>query len=215
QEWEAAESVWLWTDGSSSMDYRSDPSLPTKDDRALMLVLALVSLLLRAGERVAFLGSGRRPIGGRAGMMSFCEQLMNQRDGDQSLPADQHLPRYARVVMISDFFTDLDQLKTKLRGFSGLGVRGHLLQVIDPAEDDLPFSGRVRFDDIEEGDSSALIGDVDSVRERYRRRFRAHIDGVREVGRSLGWTASLHRTGRPPEPALLGLYNALANTVQG
>ncbi|MGI9492564.1 MAG: DUF58 domain-containing protein, partial [Geminicoccaceae bacterium] len=40
QEWEAAESVWLWTDGSSSMDYRSDPSLPTKDDRALMLVLA-------------------------------------------------------------------------------------------------------------------------------------------------------------------------------
>jgi uncharacterized protein (DUF58 family) len=215
QEWEAAESVWLWTDGSSSMDYRSDPSLPTKDDRALMLVLALVSLLIRAGERVAFLGSGRRPIGGRAGMMSFCEQLMSQRDDDRSLPVDQHLPHYARVVMISDFFTDLDQLKTKLRGFSGLGIRGHLLQVIDPAEDDLPFSGRVRFDDIEEGDSSALIGDVDNVRERYQRRIQAHIDGVREIGRSLGWTVALHRTGRSPEPALLGLYNVLANMVQG
>lgn len=215
QEWEAAESVWLWTDSSSSMDYRSDPSLPTKEDRALILALALVSLLVRAGERVAFLGSGRRPVGGRAGMISFCEQLMSQRDDDRGLPADQQLPRYARIVMISDFFSDLDQLKTKLRGFSGLGIRGHLLQVIDPAEDDLPFSGRVRFDDVRPGDSSALIGDVDSVRERYQRRFHAHIDGVREVGRSLGWTAGLHRTGRSPEPALLGLYNALADTVQG
>ena len=215
QEWEAAESVWLWADGSSSMNYRSDPAVPTKDDRALMLVLALVSLLIRAGERVAFLGSGRRPIGGRAGMVSFCEQLMGERGNDQSLPVDQQLPRYARIVMVSDFFTNLEQLKSKLRGFSGLGIRGHLLQVIDPAEDDLPFSGRVRFDDTEQGDSWALIGDVDNVRDRYQRRFRAHIDGVRDIGRALGWTAALHRTGNAPEPALLGLYNALANRVQG
>lgn len=215
QEWEAAESVWLWADGSSSMAYRSDPTLPTKDDRALILVLALGSLLVRAGERIALLGSGRRPVGGRAAMMSFCEQLMSQRDGGESLPMSQPLPRYARIVMISDFFANLDDLKIKLRGFAGLGVRGHLLQVIDPAEEDLPFSGRVRFNDVEQGDSTALIGDVDSVRLRYQRRFRAHIDGVRDIGRSLGWTAALHRTGRSPEPALLGLYNALAKTVQG
>jgi uncharacterized protein (DUF58 family) len=215
QEWEAAESVWLWADGSPSMAYRSAPSLPTKDDRALLLVLALASLLIRAGERVALLGSGRRPVGGRAGMMSFCEQLIGQQDDADNLPVGQQLPRYARIVMVSDFFTDLDELKTRLRGFVGLGVRGHLLQVIDPAEEDLPFSGRVRFDDVERGESTALIGDVDSVRARYQRRFRAHIDGVRDVGRSLAWTAALHRTGRPPEPALLGIYNALANTVQG
>jgi len=117
--------------------------------------------------------------------------------------------------MISDFFTPIDDLKDRLRSFAGLGVRGHLLQVLDPAEEDLPFAGRVRFDDIERADHQALIGNVDSVRHRYQERFRAHIDGVATVGRALGWTVAQHRTENPPEPALLGLYNVLAGTVQG
>ncbi len=215
QEWEAAESVWLWADSSPSMTYRSDTTLSTKNDRALVLVLALASLLTRSGERVAVLGSDLRPAGGRAGMMSFCEQLISQLDQGDRLSQNAQLPRHARVVMVSDFFTNLDDLKTHIRGLVGLGVRGHLLQVIDPAEEDLPFHGRVRFDDVEQSAGSALIGDVGSIRERYQRRFRAHIDGVATIGRALGWTVALHRTDRPTEPPLLGLYNALANSGQG
>lgn len=215
QEWEAAESVWLWADGSGSMDYRSSDALPTKDDRSLLLVLALAALLIRAGERVALLGSERRPAGGRAGLQRFCDQLIEQADDRSDLPKDQALPHYARIVMISDFFTPLDDLKARLRGFTGLGVRGHLLQVLDPAEEDLPFNGRVRFDDLERADHQALVGNVDSVRSRYQQRFRAHVEGVSDIGRALGWTVATHRTENPPEPALLGLYNALAGTVQG
>lgn len=215
QEWEAAESVWLWADGSASMDYRSDETLPTKDDRALLLVLALAALLVRAGERITLLGSGERPSGGRAGLARFCDQLVRQAGETDALPATETLPAHARIVMISDFFTPLDSLKTWLRGIAGVGARGHLLQVIDPAEQDLPFHGRVRFDDVEEADHFALISNVDSVRERYQTRFRAHIDGVAEISRSLGLAAALHRTSTPAEPALLALYNALAGTVKG
>ena len=46
----------------------------------------------------------------------------------------QPLPRYARLVLISDFFMPLDELRERLRGFVAMGVRGHLLQVLDPAE---------------------------------------------------------------------------------
>jgi len=215
QEWEAAESVWLWADGSASMDYRSDETLPTKDDRSLLLILALAVLLVRAGERVALLGSGQRPVGGRAGLARICDQLAGQvRDGND-LPESQSLPTHARVVMVSDFFTPLDDLKAWLRGFAGMGARGHLLQVIDPAEEDLPFNGRVRFDDVEQTDQWALISNVDTVRSRYQGRFRAHIDGVAEISRSLGLAFGMHRTSSPAEPALLALYNALAGTVKG
>jgi uncharacterized protein (DUF58 family) len=117
--------------------------------------------------------------------------------------------------MVSDFFMPLDNLKAWFRGFAGRGARGHLLQVIDPAEEDLPFDGRVRFDDVEETDSFALISNVDSVRDRYQRRFRAHIEGVADISRSLGLAIALHRTSTPAEPALLALYNALAGTVKG
>ena len=215
QEWEAAESVWLWADGSGSMDYRSDDGLPTKDDRSLLLVLALAALLVRAGERITLLGSGQRPAGGRTGLARFCDQLVAQGEQANDLPLTEAVPSYARIVMVSDFFTPLDQLRSWLRSFAGIGVRGHLLQVIDPAEEDLPFNGRVRFDDLEQTDHWALISNVDSVRDRYQRRFRAHIDGVAEICRSLGLAWGMHRTSSPPEPALLALYNALAGTVRG
>jgi len=215
QEWEAAESVWLWADGSASMDYRSDKAWPTKDDRSLLLVLALAALLTRAGERITLLGSGQRPVGGRAGLARFCDQLIEQNDRPDQLPSNQTLPHHARVVIVSDFFSPLDELKAWFRGFTSLGVRGHLLQVLDPAEEDLPFDGRVRFDDLEQTDRWALISNVDSIRDRYQQRFRAHVDGVADIGRGLGLAVATHRTSNPPEPALLALYNALAGTVKG
>ena len=60
-EWEAAQSVWVWRDGSASMVYRSRRDLPEKRERAELLVLALMALLVRGGERIALLGQPVRP----------------------------------------------------------------------------------------------------------------------------------------------------------
>jgi uncharacterized protein (DUF58 family) len=214
QEWEAAESVWLWPDSSASMDWRSTPSWPTKGNRALLLLLALGSLLTRAGERIALLGRRRRPTGGRVGMATLCEDLLARSPSEPSLPAIQPLPRFARMVLISDFFTPLEELRERLRGFVAMGVRGHLLQVLDPAEPNLPFAGRVRFEGLEQ-DGVALIGNVDGVRERYRGRLEAHREGLRDLARSLRWTFSSHISDHPPEPPLLALYTALSTKAQG
>jgi uncharacterized protein (DUF58 family) len=214
QEWEAAESVWLWADSSPSMAYASGPNWPTKADRALLLLLALGSLLTRAGERVALLGRRRRPSGGRIGMASLSEDLLTRSSAEPSLAPIQPLPRFARMVLISDFFTPLDQLRERLRGFVAMGVRGHLLQVLDPAEPELPFVGRVRFEGLEQ-DGVALIGNVDGVRQRYRGRLAAHRDGLRALARSLGWTFAGHVCDQPPEPPLLALYTALSTKAQG
>ena len=51
------------------MDYRSDRSLPTKRERAELLLLALASLLIRAGERVALIGGDTPPATGRASLL--------------------------------------------------------------------------------------------------------------------------------------------------
>ncbi len=213
QEWEAAESVWLWADLSASMAYHSGPRWPSKQDRALLLLLALASLLTRAGERIALLGDGRRPIGGRAGMASVIEALLS-RDGDgSSLPPAQALPRHARLVVISDFFTPIEALRDRLRSFVAMGVRGHLLQVLDPAEPSLPFAGRVRFEGLEQ-DGSTLIGNVDGVRGKYQARLEAHRQALRDLVRSLRWTYALHVCDQPPEPALLALYTVLATKGQ-
>ena len=214
QEWEAAETVWLWVDGSGSMAYRSAARLPTKQDRATLLLLALASLLTRAGERIALLGDQRRPSGGRVAMTALCDRLRAQPAGGSSKVPTQSLPRYARLVLISDFFVPLEALRDRLRTFLSMGVRGHLLQILDPAEPSLPFAGRVRFEGLED-DGAALIGNVDSVRVRYRDRIEAHRQGLRDLARSLGWTLASHVCDQPPEPPLLALYNALSTKAQG
>lgn len=214
QEWEAAESVWLWSDASSSMAYGSYAAVPTKEDRATVLMLALASLLIRGGERIALLGDQRRPVGGRAGMTAFCERLATRPDPGPSLPPAQPLPRHARVVLISDFFTPVEELRQRFRTFLGLGVRGHLVQVLDPAEPALPYAGRVRFEGVErEGD--ALIANVDGIRQRYQGRLEAHRLALRELTRSFGWTLATHVTDHPAEPPLLALYTALGTRGQG
>jgi uncharacterized protein (DUF58 family) len=133
---------------------------------------------------------------------------------ESSVVPHQQLPRHARLVLISDFFIPLEELRERLRAFVAMGIRGHLLQVLDPAEPSLPFAGRVRFEGLED-DGAALIGNVDSIRVRYRDRVEAHREGLRELARSLGWTLASHVTDHPPEPPLLALYNALSTKAQG
>ena len=76
QEWEAAQSVYLWVDQSASMRFRSAAGLPFKRDRAVLLALAAAALLVRGGEQVAFLEAGARPRGGRFALSRMAEDML-------------------------------------------------------------------------------------------------------------------------------------------
>jgi len=213
-EWEAAQSVWLWRDASASMSYTSADYVPgaewpTKRDRAELLLVALASLLVRGGERLTLLGSGMAPVSGRIALSRVAELIGRDRENAESLPAFEPLPRAGQVVLIGDFLSPPDVVNSAIARFAGAGLKGHLLQVVDPAEEDLPFDGRVRFEGIEERDQ-VVISRVESVREDYSERFRRHRDGLAAIAATLGWSFGFHRTDRPPHLALLALYAALS-----
>jgi uncharacterized protein (DUF58 family) len=206
-EWEAAQSVWLWRDTSASMDYASLKELPTKRGRADILMLALAALLVRGGERVALLGSGLPPAYGRA-VLSRLALLVERAGAGDSLPAVEPLPRYANVVLIGDLLAPLPEVNKVVNGLAARGVRGHLLQVLDPAEETLPFYGRVRFEGFER-EHPILISRVEMVRDEYVERLARHREGLAAIARLAGWSFAMHRTDRPPQTALLALFNAL------
>lgn len=209
-EWEAAQSVWLWRDGSASMQYRSSERWPTKIERAELLLLAIGSLLARGGERLALLGDDGAPAPGRAALRRLATSLEVVPSGSESLPRPTPLPRYSNVVMIGDFLAPLAHIKETLAAFAGWGVVGHLVQVMDPAEETLPFSGRVRFEGMEQ-EGSVLIGRVEDIRADYQAALVLHRQELKNLTRALGWTFTLHHTDRPPQPALLALYLALSS----
>jgi uncharacterized protein (DUF58 family) len=207
-EWEAAQSVWLWRDNSPSMDYASSAAMPTKRARVDLILLALAALLIRGGERVALLGTGLSPASGRAVLNRLALTLGRPVPG-QNLPGYEPLPRYGQLVMVGDLLAPLPQIHALVGRFAATGLRGHLLQVLDPAEETLPFAGRVRFEGLEQ-EAPLLISRVETVREDYARKLAQHREGLAAIARVTGWSFATHRTDRPPHTALLALYSTLA-----
>jgi uncharacterized protein (DUF58 family) len=215
---EAAESVWIWRDGSPSMDYASEFALSTKKDRATVLALALTSLLVQGGESVAALGGGEPPSSGRSAHRRMAHALLDEpgtratATGLESLPPPEHLPRYAQVVLISDFLSPAEDIVSRIKGYASDGIRGHLIQVLDPAEEDLPFTGRTEFEGVEE-DLRLMIGRAESLRKAYHARLALHRDRIMEAAQRINFTFATHRTDRAPHTALLALYGALSGAI--
>lgn len=208
-EWEAAQSVWLWRDGSGSMSWRSVEARDSKQQRAELLLLALAALLLRGGERIAALGSGAVPGGGRPALLRMALSLEREMAKTANLPPQEILPRYGRLVLFSDFLAPLEEIAGLVRQHASRGIRGHLIQILDPAELSFPYAGRLLFEGLE-GEGSWLISRSESVRGAYLKRLERQRLGLAELARRFSWTYSMHRTDRSPEGALLQLYQLIA-----
>ncbi len=208
-EWEAAQSVWLWRDDSPSMHYASQRNLPHKGERAGLLLLALAALLMHGGERVALLGEGYPPALGRATLVRLAETLARDNKAGANIPARDPLPRHAHTVLLSDFLGPMEEIEAAVHGFAGRGVNGHLVQILDPAEETLPFNGRIRFEGFEE-EGTTLINRTETVRDEYVRRLAARREALQALCRHRGWTFSLHHTDASPQSALLALFGLLS-----
>lgn len=200
-EWEAAQTVHLWRDGSASMHWRSGAAMPEKVDRAELLLLALASLLQRGGERVRLLG---QLTGG-----SLPAMAASLAGIAQGAPPDVPLPAHGRVVLFGDFLHPLEETRATIARLAAIPVRGHLLQVLDPAEALLPYSGRVKFRGVE-ADGELLIPQVEGIRDAYAQALAAQQAGLAALCRAAGWGFAMHRTDSPPGTALLALYTALS-----
>jgi uncharacterized protein (DUF58 family) len=202
REWEVAQSVWFWRDGSRGMDFRS--GAVTKRDRASLLSLALASALVRGGERVALLGEGHAPASSRATLrrMALTLSADTQTSG---LPPDAPMSRNAQLVWFGDFLSPLTAIETALRRFTQSGTGGYLVHIIDPAEEDFPYEGRTRFEAPGE-DLRETLGRAETVAPAYRARFKAHGETVALLAGKLGWSYLSHRTDKTPQTALVALY---------
>jgi uncharacterized protein (DUF58 family) len=210
-EWEAAQTIVLWCDTSPSMRWRSRLADTEKAERARLLMLALASLLLRGGERVTMIGQAMRPVAGRHGLRRLAEALHSgdaEEAGRTGLPPAIALPRYAQVVLFGDFLGPLADVEASVAHLAGIPVRAHFVQVLDPAEAALPYSGRVRFAGLEQEDDH-LVPRVEGIRTAYAGRLAEQQAGLAAICTAAGFGFAVHHTDHGPETALLALFTAL------
>ena len=210
REWQAAQSVVLWVDPAQSMDFAGSTRAP-KSDRARLLALALAVLLLRAGEQVGLAGHPQPPRAGKGQMLRLVEALAADltapaQDYASALPSD--FVRQGRAVFISDFLGDLSGLERSLSQAAASGVKGLLLQVLDPDEEAFPFDGRTVF--VSMGGSLAHeTKSAGDLRGRYLARLAERKARLADLAQAAGWVYASHHTGQPATSALLWAYRAL------
>jgi uncharacterized protein (DUF58 family) len=207
KEWQIAQSVLLWVDQAASMQFHSG-DLPSKGARARLLGLAAAILLIRGGERVGLTGLRLPPRRGDAQIAQMAQILSESNDLDYGAPEVQGMLPHSRALFISDFMGDIAPVEDALMRAADRGVRGALLQILDPQEEEFPFDGRTVFTSM----TGALEHETmkaGDLKTRYLERLAERRDRLSTLARTTGWQFHTHHTGQPATAALLWLYGAL------
>ena len=204
REWEAAHTVWIWPDRSPSMVFASPLVWETKLDRALVLTFALGELLVRGGERVGIPGL-MRPTASRAVIDRMADVIVHAAETPASLPPAFAPGPREEVVLFGDFWSPTKEVTGMIASLGSRGAGGHLVQVVDPAEETFPYGGRIEFQE-PEGLGSITIGRAEAWKDDFIRRVALHRDTIRAEAKRLGWSFAVHRTDRPASELVLALH---------
>ncbi|EYR82241.1 DUF58 domain-containing protein [Shinella sp. 838] len=207
REWEAAHTVWIWADLSPSMMYKSTFGSVSKESRALVLMLALAEILARSGERIGCPGV-MEPIAARNAAERLATALMHNASVS-GLPDTGMIRGNSDIVLIGDFLDPVEDVMERLGPLARRGLRGHVVEIADPAEETFPYVGRTEFTDPESG-QKLTAGRAETLKEDYARAYSARRDTLADNLRHLGWSFVPHRTDRLASEALVAVHMYLS-----
>lgn len=207
QEWEAAHTVWIWPDRSPSMAFSSPLAEETKLDRALVMALALAEILVEGGERVGVPGL-TRPSGSRNVVEKIAQAMIYDPVARTSLPPTFAPSPLAEIIVLSDLWSSIADVHRTIAQLSATGAQGHVVQIVDPAEETFPYAGRIEFVE-PEGGGAITAGRAETWRADYEARVERHRAEIRLETDRLGWSFIVHRTDRPASDLLLKLHEQL------
>ncbi len=164
REWEASHTIWLWPDRSPSMEFHSDLTEWSKLDRALVVTFALAEVLVQGGERVGIPGV-IRPTSNRNIIEKMAQAIVHDITERPSLPPHFAPAPFSEVLLLSDLWSPIADFRTIIGQLAANGARGHVVQVVDPAEETFPYGGRVEFVE-PEGLGSVTAGRAETWRSR-------------------------------------------------
>ena len=212
REWEASHTIWLWPDRSPSMVFASALAADSKLERALVVAFALAEVLVQGGERIGIPGL-MRPTASRAVIEKMAEAILHDTTERASLPPSFAPSPLSEIVVLSDLWSPLPEVEATIAQLSATGAHGHVVQVVDPAEETFPYSGRVEF--IEpEGAGSITAGRAETWRNDYQGIVARHRAAIRAETDRRGWSFAVHRTDRPASQLLLVLHSRMGDNAQ-
>jgi uncharacterized protein (DUF58 family) len=177
------------------------------------MAFALAEILVQSGERVGVPGL-TRPTGARNVVEKISQTMIHDPSARTSLPAAFVPAPLAEFIMLSDLWSPFSEIKATIARLSATGLLGHVVQIVDPAEETFPYAGRVEFVE-PEGAGTVTAGRAEDWRHDYEARVARHRAEIRAETERLGWSFIIHRTDRPATELLLKLHERLGSERGG
>jgi uncharacterized protein (DUF58 family) len=195
------------------MTFASTTALDTKLERSLVIALALAEVLVEGGERIGIPGL-MRPTASRNVVEKIAQAIVHDQTERASLPPTFSPSALAETVVLSDFWSPIARVHETIAQLSANGSAGHVVQIVDPAEETFPYAGRIEFVE-PEGAGTITAGRAESWRADYIERIKRHRAEIRTETDRLGWSFIVHRTDRPASELLIKLHGQLGAGREG
>jgi len=185
--------AYIIVDSSGSMGYTSKNQ--TKFDLAKQISAVLTYLMLQQQDSVGLMTFDtkirdhvtRRSTSNHIKYMIDvldATELKGETDlGSVLQTVAQKVGRRSLLVILSDFFGEMESIEKALRHFSHKKHEVILFQTLDPYEADFPFTDLTRFESIEQ-DHSELVDPL-RLKKTYLEKFNAHQKQLKKACHNL------------------------------
>lgn len=217
KEHQSAQTLLLWVDDNDGMNWHSDKKLLSKRQVGEILALALAILAINNGEMFKFfrekakLGRTDKALEDLA--IEFIEQNLNS-EGEQSL---NDLPaiswtRRSIPILVSDFLNPVEDSRKIFSSLAEHSTGGIIIHVMDPAELELPYQGRVRFTGVGPREEE-LVENISAIRPEYMSRITQHREMLSEVVKKCGWFYVFVKTDEDLGPVMQKIWAVLSEQL--
>jgi uncharacterized protein (DUF58 family) len=203
---------YVFLDTSNSMAYNSASNI-SKLDYSITLAAALSYLMIHQQDAVGLTLYSERinkflpPKSSRAYLQVILKNLVNVQASEKTNTAEslsegaEKLKRKGLVVIISDFFDDINSVLKALKHFSYKKNEVIVFQILDPMEKTFSFGKDAIFKDLETGDE--ITTQPYQIQKAYREAMKEFTNRIKTECLNSNIDYNLIETSDPYDKALL------------
>jgi uncharacterized protein (DUF58 family) len=154
-----------------------------------------------------------RPTANRNVIEKMAQVIVHDEGERPSLPPNFAPAAFSEVLLLSDLWSPIAEFRHTIGQLAANGARGHVVQVVDPAEESFPYAGRVEFVE-PEGGGSITAGRAETWRTDYQGLLANHRAALRAECEQFGWSFTIHRTDRGPTGLLFAIHARMGAGAQ-
>jgi uncharacterized protein (DUF58 family) len=202
--------LMLMLDASASMGFGSHQV--NKLEVGKYLAAALAYLAVRQHDAIGTLIfsdkiKAYRPVQGRSGALQSVLHTLDQvkaSEGTELGAPTTHFQKVVKhrglVVLISDFYCDVDELLAKVRPLAQCGQDLILFHILDPKELNPSISESTLFEDLESGQSIEVSPEY--LQRVYPEKLQNHLKVITRAARGIGADHVIVNSAEPLDKAL-------------